>query len=293
MTTPRMSSRTTTTIDYDTVGRYCRLKTFYGLSIAVPWALWLIAGWVSHRGNQTLALQWIIALLGLCGLLTPTLVAWRLVSQDPHLRRDIRDRLRSRGITKTGAMAAVMTMPVALLVAIAISVALGGSPGQFSLKTHSAVMIGVIPGWLTITLAPLLEELAWHSYGTDALTARWSLWRSTWVFAIFWALWHIPLSAIHGSYQAEVTEVGLMASINFLFSVWPFMILMNWLYYRNGRNVWIAVAFHLAANIGNEIIAAEPDTKIIQTLLLLPICGWVLWHDRGLFFTRPEKREKR
>lgn len=290
MTTTRLGSRPPATIDHDTVGHYSRLRTFYGLSIAVPWVLWLTAGWLSRLDHQTPALQWAVSALGMGGLLAPVLVAAWLVARDPWLRRDALERLGTQGVTASGAVLVVVTMPLALLAAVGVSLLLGGSPDQLALRLHSSVVIGVVPGWVTVTLAPLLEELAWHGYGTDALTARWSLWRSTWVFAVFWALWHLPLSAVQGSYQAEVAEVGVLASINFLFSVWPFMILMNWLYYRSGRSIWVAVVFHLVANVGNEIIAADPDTKVIQTLLLLPLCGWVLWHDRALFFTRPEKR---
>ncbi|MDO5287860.1 MAG: CPBP family intramembrane metalloprotease [Actinomycetia bacterium] len=288
--TPRLDFPKPATIDHGVVGHYSRLKTFYGFSIAVPWVLWLVAGWISRLEHQTPTLQWVVGALGLGGLLVPVLVAGWLVARDPWLRRDALERLGATSVTAPAAVAAVVLMPLLLVMAVAISLLVGGSPDQLALKLHSSVVIGIIPGWVTVTVAPLLEELAWHSYGTDALTARWSLWRSTWVFAIFWALWHLPLSAVQGSYQAEVAEVGVLASINFLFSVWPFMICMNWLYYRSGRSIWVAVVFHLVANVGNEIIAADPDTKIIQTLLLLPLCGWVLWHDRALFFTRPEKR---
>ncbi|MBX4378380.1 CPBP family intramembrane metalloprotease, partial [Mycobacterium tuberculosis] len=84
------------------------------------------------------------------------------------------------------------------------------------------------------------------------LTARWSLWRTTWAFTVFWALWHAPLAGIRGSYQAEVTDTGPLAGANFLLSLLLFTILMNWLYYRCGRSIWIAVLFHLCANVGNE-----------------------------------------
>lgn len=63
---------------------------------------------------------------------------------------------------------------------------------------------------------------------------------------------------------------------------------MNWLYYRCGRSIWIAVLFHLCANVGNELFRTSPGTKVIQTLILVPVCIWVLWHDRALFLTRPE-----
>lgn len=81
--------------------------------------------------------------------------------------------------------------------------------------------------------------------------------------------------------------MGALASANFMFSILPLMILMNWFYYRSRRNIWIPIVFHLCANVGNEILHTLPDTKVIQTAILIPICAWVLWHDRRLFFTSP------
>lgn len=275
-------------IDRPAVRLYSRVGLFYGLAIAIPWALWTAASLVSRAGQGTAA-RWVTSGLGLAGLASPMLTAAALIRRDPRLRRDVIGRMTApRGTALAWAAVAIALMPIALLAATAVSVACGGSTEQFELNRHSAVMIGTIPGWVTITLAPLLEELAWHGYGTDALTARWSLWRTTWAFTVFWALWHAPLAGIRGSYQAEVTDTGPLAGANFLLSLLLFTILMNWLYCRCGRSIWIAVLFHLCANVGNELFRTSPGTKVIQTLILVPVCIWVLWHDRALFLTRPE-----
>lgn len=54
------------------------------------------------------------------------------------------------------------------------------------------------------------------------------------------------------------------------------------------RNIWIPIVFHPCANVGNGILHTDPNTKVIQTAILLPVCGWVMWHDRVLFFTRSQ-----
>lgn len=101
-------------------------------------------------------------------------------------------------------------------------------------------------------------------------------------------MWHLPLASIQGYYQAEVVETGWLTTVNFLVSIFPFVLLMNWVYYRTGRNIMVAIVFHLTANFGNEIFATHPDTKAIQTGLLLALCAVVLWRERALFFVRPE-----
>ena len=64
---------------------------------------------------------------------------------------------------------------------------------------------------------------------------------------------------------------------------------MNWLYYRCGRSLLVAIVFHVSANVGNELFLTHPDTKVIQTGILLLVCVVVVWRERGLFFTKPAK----
>ena len=61
---------------------------------------------------------------------------------------------------------------------------------------------------------------------------------------------------------------------------------MNWLYYRTQRNILIAVVFHITAVYFNEIFATHPDSKIIQTLLLIVLATVLILRDRKFFFGR-------
>ena len=133
----------------------------------------------------------------------------------------------------------------------------------------------------------------WHSYGTDALLTRWSMLRTSIVFGVFWVAWHAPLAGIRGYYQAEVVDEGWATGLNFVVSIFAFVLLMNWVYMRSGRCIGIAVLFHLAANFGNEVLRTDPGTKIIQTAVLAALCAAVLWKDRALFLARPAPRKAR
>lgn len=270
------------------VARYRHPLLFYTLSTAIPWVLWFTAGRLSHLPDQTLLVRGLVGVLGLVGLVAPVAVAAALVWRDPVLRRDVLHRLVN--VTAVPAWAwvlAVVLLPGALLLGTAVSLVLGYPLDQFLFREGFSFTAGLVPAWLTLGLAAVVEELAWHSYGTDALASRWTVWRSSLVFGVIWFLWHVPLATIDGYYQAEVVETGLLASINFGVSVFPFVILMNWLYYRSGRNILLPILFHLVANFGNELWRTDPDTKVIQTAILLVVSGVVVWRERELFFTRP------
>lgn len=272
------------------VSRYRHPVAFYLLATAIPWGLWFTAGYLSRLPHQPPALTAFVAVLGVSGLVAPLVVAAVLVARDPVLLRDVLHRLVNvHEVRPWAVLLAVFLLPVALLLATAISIPLGYPLEQFGLRGGFSFASGVMPVLLVLVLAPVLEELAWHSYGTDALVSRWSVWRSSLIFAVIWTMWHIPLGTIQGYYQAEVVETGWLATLNFGLSLFPFIILMNWLYYRSGRNIAIAIVFHLSANLGNEIFLTHPDTKAIQTGVLLVVCAVVLWRERALFFTRPER----
>jgi hypothetical protein len=131
-----------------------------------------------------------------------------------------------------------------------------------------------------------VEELAWHSYGTDCLRQKFTLFTTSMIFAVYWALWHVPLAFIDGYYHNNLVVEGALYSINFLVSIFPLILLMNWLYYKTDRNILVAVVIHLTANVFNEIFATHPDSKVIQTGLLLVLSVYLVFTQRELFFDK-------
>ena len=107
------------------------------------------------------------------------------------------------------------------------------------------------------------------------------------IFTVYWALWHLPLAFIQGYYHSQVVAEGALYTANFVFSMIVFVLLSNWLYLKSDRSILIAVLFHLSANLGNEIFATHPDSKIIQTGLLLIFIFWIIIKDKALFFSKP------
>ena len=90
-----------------------------------------------------------------------------------------------------------------------------------------------------------------------------------------------------------MVDEGWATGLNFIVSIFAFVLLMNWVYMRSGRCIGIAVLFHLAANFGNEVLRTDPGTKIIQTAVLAALCAAVLWKDRALVLAWPAPRKAR
>ena len=267
-----------------TAYEYDRPIAFYVLATIFPWMFWFAAAYLSNLTEQTSAVQGWTATLGVCGLIAPILVVVFLVRRRPELRTDIIGRLLPRRVSWFHLATTLLLLLLSILAAQAVSLAFGYSPDQFQLRGGFTFSAGLLPVWFTLIGAAIFEELAWHSYGTDTLLRRMSVFTASMVFTVFWALWHAPLAFIKGYYHNEVVETGWIHTLNFPLSMVAFVILMNWLYFSTGRSILIAVVFHITANLANEVFMTHPDTKIIQTILLLIVAGIVVSLNRKLFF---------
>lgn len=272
----------------DIVKKYDKPFVFFVLSLIIPWGLWFWVAYLSHKPDN----QWVVlqGFLELIGLFTPMLVAGYFFLKDKTLFSDLKSRFWDRNILRKKYFWIALLLPlVSIVMAQLLSVDFGHSFDQFHISGKPSFTSEPFSPWFLLCFAPVVEELAWHSYGTDALRQRFSLFITSIIFAIYWGFWHFPLFFVKGYYQSNVQAEGWIYTLNFVASLFVFVIVMNWLYYKSGRNVFITILFHLTANVSNEIFATHPDSKIIQTVLLLFLVVFILIKERKLFF-RGRKR---
>lgn len=272
------------------ITHYKKTYLFYILSCAIPWALWTTAGYLSYKPAYTSEL--ISGILSLLGLLAPLIIALFLILPNKDLKEDFFGRFFNfRSIASKYIFITCFLMLTSILLAQLISLAFGYSSEQFQIRGSFTFTSSVFPVWFLLIFAPVIEELAWHSYGTDCLRSRFSLFKSSMIFALIWGIWHIPLSFIKDYYQSNLVETGVLYSINFIVSLFPFVIIMNWLYYKTNRNIFIPIIFHITAGYFNEIFATHPMSKVIQTVLLLLLSIYLITKNKDFFFTTNNKVE--
>jgi len=269
------------------IEKYKHPVLFYFLATSIPWAFWFAAGYISHitpHSNRYLEMASVTAFLGLLG---PVGVSYWLARKNPELHADIYGRFFNfRSVRPIYILAACLLMPGSILLAQAISLLFGYSASQFVITGHFTFTSGIFPVWFMLIIAPILEELGWHTYGTDCLRNRMNLFKTSLLFGAFWGIWHMPLALIRDYYQSNLVETSWIYGVNFLVSIVPFVLLMNWLYYKTGRNILIVTIFHITAGFFNEIFATHPDSKIIQTVLLLVLTTILVFSNQGFFFQR-------
>lgn len=224
--------------------------TFFGLTFAISWALWL----------PMLALQRyrLTPLLGLAGTFGPLAAAaictWR---RHGHLRPLLHPLLRWR-IDWVWYLL-VLLLPVAAVVAVAgVARALGAGGDADPLGWQafpSALLLSVVVGGGQ-------EEPGWRGFAQPGLQPQHGALRASLLVGVAWALWHLPLFAIPGATQ---TELGLSFWVYLLY-VPALSVLFAWLYNATGGSVLLCVLFHGALNAAT--VAGYPLGDLAGQLVL-------------------------
>lgn len=264
---------------------YKKARLFFGLSAVIPWSFWFFAGYIGNLETESTALGNLASIIAFLGLLSPIMITIFLAKNDKQVVRDLSRRIFNlKGVGSTYIVLTFVLMPISILLAQAVSLLFGYSITQFYLAESFSFTSGIFPVWFMLIIAPLLEELAWHSYGTDALRARFNLFTTSLLFALYWGIWHLPLSSIKDYCHSNLVEQGWIYSVNFLVSLFPFVLIMNWLYYKADRNIILPIIFHISAGYFNEVFATHPMSKVIQTVLLLLLSVYIILNDKEFFF---------
>jgi len=243
---------------------------YFGLTLSVTWATWFGAAYLSYR-TGTEALQTLLMLLGLCAPLTAAVILMQ-GQRNRELRREFWGRLLNLKRVKPIYWPVILLlMPVTVLVATALSLLLGQPASQFNFASQFSFSAGLAPVLLVLILAPTLEELGWRGYGVDSLRSKLGWLPATLLFAGLWAIWHIPLYFINHYYQNELWNTNGLYAANFIVSVLPAAVIMNWLYYKNNRSIAVCILFHLTLDAASEMFQTQQFTKVIVTVILLAI----------------------
>ena len=254
---------------------------FYLIVFALTWGPWIFA--ILFKDTPAMFV------LMLLGLIAPaaTAVVTILTSKNRMLKEDLKRKLVGcYRIKPLYILLAVLIYGAVVAVSIAVSLLFGGSPDQFSFAEDFSFSIGGTSALLTIVLASVIEELGWRGYGEDSVGQYHSWFTESVIFAVIWAIWHLPLFWIPGTYHYGLRELGPIYFINFMVSTLPVDFLQTWLYVKNRRSMLATIIFHLFINFFQEKIAMTPETKIIETGVILVASLIVVFVNKDLFFEK-------
>jgi len=114
---------------------------------------------------------------------------------------------------------------------------------------------------------PLPEEIGWRGYGLDRLQEEHSPLISSLIVGIVWALWHLPLFFIPGTYQSGL-GLGSLNFWLFFLALLPASVLYTWIFNSTNRGTLATIMFHFATNFSGEFFEPNDPAKYIRFVLV-------------------------
>ncbi|MFV1979012.1 MAG: type II CAAX prenyl endopeptidase Rce1 family protein [Myxococcota bacterium] len=161
---------------------------------------------------------------------------------------------------------ALFLHPALIAIAYATDIALGGALPAVKVQFSSAFGILSLLAFVFL-FGPVPEEIGWRGFALDRLQNRMTALHASLVLGSAWALWHVPLFLIPGTFQADI-GLGSARSWVLLSSMLPLSILMTWIYNNTGRSTLSAMLVHFSGNLCGALLAKSTIVAAVELLLL-------------------------
>ena len=254
---------------------------YFIIAFAITWINGVFLAVQSYHGDKNI-INLLLAYMG------PYIAAlfMMFIFSDKAFRTDFRKRIYDlRLIKKNYIPFALFFLPITMVISILISIAFGQPLEQLQFAEEFKIFSGeVILSMIILVLVPFLEELGWRGYGVDSLAGKFNLFKTSLIFGVLWGVWHLPVFFIKNSYQISLWEQHPLFAVNFFVGIIPLAIIMNYLYYKNRRSIFLLALFHILVNYSSEIFEANQISKCIFTLLLSIVAVIIVIRNKSHFF---------
>lgn len=251
---------------------------FFICAYFFTWIFWIPAIFVPETAGSVLMLV---------GLIAPAVVstAFVLVSGNAELKKDLKDKIIGFYKVKwINVFWAVVVFALIVFFSILLSLLFGQSLKQFSFtEDFSFTGVGIGTAFVTITVASIIEEVGWKGYCEDSIGQYMNWFWESLLFGVLWSLWHLPLIFIEGTYQAGLM-VNPLYVINFFVSGIPLGYIITWVYLVSDRSILACMIFHLFVNFMQEKIAMTPETKCVETIVVIIATVIIVMCNKKMFF---------
>lgn len=127
--------------------------------------------------------------------------------------------------------------------------------------------------------AAFAEEPGWRGYALDGMRSR-PGWAAV-VLSAVWAVWHLPLYAIGGTFQHDLVGFGTAFFWIIQAAFLPQTVLMIWILERTRPSILPAVVFHALVNVSGELLAYSTTQQALRLgiwvlLAAVAVARWTL-----------------
>jgi membrane protease YdiL (CAAX protease family) len=141
--------------------------------------------------------------------------------------------------------------------------------------------LAILPALFFATLPPILEELGWRGYALDRLQLKWSALSASLILGVVWALWHLPLFFVEGSYQHDSVGFATMSFWLFMTGIVALSFAFTWIYNNTERSILGIIVLHGWVNFTAEIIVV-PDPAYYGLWFVLAAAIVAIWGARTM-----------
>jgi NAD(P)-dependent dehydrogenase (short-subunit alcohol dehydrogenase family)/membrane protease YdiL (CAAX protease family) len=247
-----------------------RTGVFLAIAFAVSWSAWIAAALLGESRTAG------VAALHYAGGLGPLVAGVGMVvfAEDRAYRAEyVRRLVDPRRIGRWWWAFCLTFVPVLTLLTMAADAAAGGPSSLETLGSWASdpmALLGLVA--FTFVFGPLVEEPGWRGYALDRLLDWRSPLPATIVVGFAWALWHVPLFFVPGSYQAEL-GFGTGGFLVFELSIVGVSFLYTAAFVGTARSTLAAVLLHFSVNLSGELLAPGPRAEALRMGLLLVIAA--------------------
>jgi membrane protease YdiL (CAAX protease family) len=219
-------------------------RAYFGIAFAWTWTLW----WTAAAAGRSVA-EPLGAMLYMAGGLGPLIgAAWVVLRGNHADRRAFLRRVgdpRRIGARWWWTLAAVAAGPAVLGTTVAGLVD--------AAAIFPAYGVGAVGGAIAVALlAGFAEEPGWRGVAADAWQERTLPARAATGIGAIWALWHVPLAFIEGTYY-HALGFGSLAFWLTLLALVQLGVLYLWLANGSGGSVLIAILAHAGFNVAASL----------------------------------------
>lgn len=254
---------------------------FFGVTYAITWGCWLAA--IALEVSFDSATGLVLLLVGLVGPGAAGIGFVYLVYDEPG-RTDFWNRLTQVRRIGIWWFLVVLLLPlVVTAVAAAVDVLLGG-PGAtwgVGVREFGVNPLAIVPALFFATLPPILEELGWRGYALDRLQLNWSALSASLILGVVWAVWHLPLFFIHGSFQREAVGFATVGFWLFMIGIVALSVVFTWVYNHTARSILGIILLHGWVNFTAETVEVG-DVFYYTHWVLLAVIVTAIWGSKTL-----------
>ncbi len=242
---------------------------FYAVTFGYSWTIWIL-GIYLFKGAVAPSL---LVSVGGIGTIVGVITYWLFSYTKPERKSYLKRLISEKEVPHVYWILAII-IPILIIFISKLAETLVAARTAAILLNTEFIEAGWMYPFFLLFFGPLPEEMAWRGIALDALSEK-SVVKAQFIVALMWALWHIPLFFIQGSYQFELGVFTLGFWLFLINVIFPSFI-VGWLYIKSNRSILVAILFHYILNLSGEMFYLTQQGEIIETILTAAVAIYLL-----------------